>query len=176
MIFVETELKGAYVVDLKRIEDERGFFARAFCQNEFRANQLNANVAQINTAFSRKRGTVRGMHFQKAPWEEAKLVRCTRGAIYDVIVDLRQGSPTRGRWLGVELTEENRRMVYVPEGFAHGYQTLAEHTEIYYQTSQFYAPEFASGVRFDDPALGIVWPLPVEVISDQDRGWPAYTP
>jgi dTDP-4-dehydrorhamnose 3,5-epimerase len=176
MIFVETALKGAYVVDLKRIEDERGFFARAFCQNEFKANQLTPNVAQINTAFSRKRGTVRGMHFQKAPWEEAKLVRCTRGAIYDVIVDLRQGSPTRGHWLGVELTEENRKMVFAPEGFAHGYQTLVERTEIYYQTSQFYAPEFASGVRFDDPALGIVWPLPVEIISDQDRGWPAYAP
>jgi dTDP-4-dehydrorhamnose 3,5-epimerase len=176
MIFVETALKGAYVIDLKRIEDERGFFARVFCQNEFRAHHLNPNMVQINAAFSHRRGTVRGMHFQKAPWEEAKLVRCTRGAIYDVIVDLRQDSPTRGRWLGVELTEENRKMVYVPEGFAHGYQTLAEQTEIYYQTSQFYAPEYATGVRFDDPALGIVWPLSVEVISDQDRGWPAYAP
>jgi dTDP-4-dehydrorhamnose 3,5-epimerase len=176
MIFAETALKGAYVVDLKRIEDERGFFARGWCQNEFKAHGLNPDLVQLNVAFSRARGTVRGMHFQKAPWEEAKLVRCTRGAVFDVIVDLRPQSSTRGKWLGMELTADNRRMLYVPEGFAHGYQTLVDETEIYYQTSKFYAPEFATGVRFDDPALAITWPLPIGTVSAQDRGWPAYLP
>lgn len=176
MIFAETALKGAFIIDLKRIEDERGFFARGFCQNELSAHGLNPAMVQLNVALSRKRGTIRGMHFQRAPREEAKLVRCTRGAVFDVIVDLRPGSPTRGRWLGVELTEDNHRMFYAPEGFAHGYQTLADNTEIYYQTSQFYAPELATGLRFDDPALGIVWPLPAGVVSDQDRNWPAYVP
>lgn len=174
MNFTETKLKGAYLVDLQRIEDERGFFARGWCQNVFRSHNLNPNMVQLNVGFNHKRGTVRGMHFQKAPWEEAKLVRCTRGAILDVIIDLRCDSPTYAQWLGVELTEENHRMLYSPEGFAHGYQTLADKTEIYYQTSQFYAPEFATGVRFDDPAFGIAWPLPVEMISDQDLNWPTY--
>jgi len=175
MYFIETKLKGAYIIDIKKIEDERGFFARAWCQNEFKTYNLNPNMVQLNIAFSRKRGTLRGMHFQKSPWEEAKLVRCTKGAVYDVIIDVRRDSPTHGQWIGVELTEENRRMLYVPEGVAHGYQTLADHTEIYYQTTQFYAPEFATGVRFDDPAFGIVWSLPVEIISNQDRNWPAYS-
>ncbi|MFN8487872.1 MAG: dTDP-4-dehydrorhamnose 3,5-epimerase [Caldilineaceae bacterium] len=174
MNFVETKLKGAYIIDLKKIEDDRGFFARGWCQNEFKTYNLNPNSAQLNVGFNYKSGTLRGMHFQKHPWAEAKLVRCTKGAVYDVIIDLRRDSPTHGQWIGVELTEENHRMLYAPEGFAHGYQTLADNTEIYYQTTQFYAPEFATGVRFDDPAFGIAWPLPLSMISNQDRTWPAY--
>lgn len=176
MNFTETNLKGAYIIDIRRIEDERGFFARGFCQNEFKTFNLNPNMVQLNIAFNHRRGTLRGMHFQKAPWEEAKLIRCTKGAIYDVIIDLRQDSPTHGEWIGAELTEENRRMLYAPEGFAHGYQTLEDNTEIYYQTSQFYAPESATGVRFDDPVFTVRWPLSVEVISNQDRNWPSYSP
>ncbi len=174
MNFVETKLKGAYIIDIRKIEDERGFFARAWCRDEFKTHGLNPDMVQLNAAFSHKKGTIRGMHFQKPPWEEAKLVRCTRGAVYDVIIDLRRDSPTHGQWAGVELTEHNGRMLYAPAGFAHGYQTLADKTEIYYQTTQFYAPDFATGVRFDDPAFRIVWPLPVGVISEQDRNWPAY--
>jgi dTDP-4-dehydrorhamnose 3,5-epimerase len=175
MNFTETTLKGACIIDPKRIEDERGFFARGWCRNEFEAHALNPAMVQLNIGFNHARGTLRGMHFQKAPMAEAKLVRCTKGALYDVIVDLRRDSPTHGQWLGVELTEENRRMIYVPEGFAHGYQTLADRTEVHYLTSQFYAPEHAAGVRFDDPAFGIRWPLPVAVISSQDRNWPPYS-
>ena len=174
MIFTETTLTGAYIIDIKQIEDNRGFFARAWCQNEFKAYNLNTNLLQMNVAFSHKRGTIRGMHHQEPPWQEAKLVRCTIGAIYDVIIDMRPDSPTHNQWIGVELTARNRRMLYVPEGFAHGYQTLEDATEVYYLTTQFYAPEFANGVRFDDPAFGIVWPLPVAVISHQDRNWPSY--
>jgi dTDP-4-dehydrorhamnose 3,5-epimerase len=174
MIFTETQLKGAYIIDLKRIEDARGFFARGFCQNEFKQFNLNPNLVQLNIGFSHVKGTVRGMHFQKAPWTEAKLVRCTKGAIFDVIIDLRPASPTHKQWLGIELTEDNRRMLYVPEGFAHGYQTLVDNTEMYYQTSQFYAPEFATGVRYDDPAFGITLPLPVSIISTQDQNWAPY--
>ena len=175
MNFIETKFKGAYIIDIKKIEDERGFFARAWCQNEFKTYNLNPNMAQLNVAFSHKRGTIRGMHYQESPWQEAKLVRCTNGGIYDVIIDLRRDSPTHEQWIGVELTEENRRMLYAPEGFAHGYQTLQDDTEMYYQTTQFYAPEFARGVRFDDPVFGIVWPLSVEIISNQDRSWPDYS-
>jgi dTDP-4-dehydrorhamnose 3,5-epimerase len=175
MIFTETKLKGAFIIDIKRIEDDRGFFARAWCQNEFKAYSLNTNMVQMNVAFSHKRGTIRGMHYQKSPWQEAKLVRCTNGAIYDLIIDLRRDSPTHKQWIGVELTEENRRMLYAPEGFAHGYQTLEDNTEMYYQTTQFYAPEFARGVRFDDPVFGIVWPIEIAVISQQDREWPDYS-
>ena len=175
MIFTETRLKGAYIIDVKPIDDERGFFARGWCRNEFETYNLNPNVVQLNIGFSHKRGTLRGMHFQMAPEEEAKLVRCTQGAIYDVIIDLRRNSPTHGQWLGIELTGENHRMLYAPEGFEHGYQTLVDRTEIYYQTSEFYAPQHASGVCFDDPAFGIQWPIPVEIISQQDRNWPPYS-
>jgi dTDP-4-dehydrorhamnose 3,5-epimerase len=174
MIFTETELKGAYVVGVKKIEDERGFFARGWCQKEFAASGLNPNLVQINVATSLKKGTLRGMHFQEAPHDEAKLVRCTRGAIYDVIIDLRPGSPTRTRWIGLNLSADNYQMLYAPEGFAHGYQTLTDDAEMYYQTSAFYAPSAARGVRYDDPAFGIRWPLPVSVISDADRKWPDY--
>jgi dTDP-4-dehydrorhamnose 3,5-epimerase len=175
MLLEPTELSGAFVVEMTRIEDDRGFFARAWCQKEFLEFGLNPNVLQANVGFSNKKGTLRGLHLQTAPWQEAKLVRCTMGAVYDVIVDLRPDSPTHRKWIGVELTQDNRKMLYVPEGFAQGYQTLADSTEIHYLTTQFYAPGFAKGVRFDDPAFGIAWPLPIAVISSQDRGWPAYT-
>jgi dTDP-4-dehydrorhamnose 3,5-epimerase len=172
--FIETRLKGAYTIEIKRIVDERGFFARGWCQNEFREHGLNPKLAQLNIAHNHKSGTLRGMHFQNAPKAEAKLVRCTRGAIFDVIIDLRRDSPTHGQWIGAELTAENHQMLYVPEGFAHGYQTLVDDTEIYYLTSEFYAPGCASGVKFDDPAFGIQWPLAVELVSNQDRNWPSY--
>ncbi len=174
MIFVPTKLRDAYVVGIQQIRDARGFFARSWCRRELEAQGMNSCVVQANIGFSRRRGTIRGMHYQVSRGEEAKLVRCTRGAIYDVIIDLRSGSPTYKEWFGVELTATNYQMVYVPEGFAHGYQTLSDDTEICYQTSQFYAPECARGVRYDDPAFGITWPLPVAVISDADRNWPPY--
>jgi dTDP-4-dehydrorhamnose 3,5-epimerase len=174
MTFTETELKGAFVVGVRKIEDERGFFARGWCRKEVEGAGLNPNLAQINFASSRKKGTLRGMHFQVAPDAEAKLVRCTRGSIFDVIIDLRPDSPTHGHWLGVDLSADNHLMLYVPEGFAHGYQTLTDDAEMYYMTSAFYAPSAAGGVRYDDPAFDIQWPLPVAVISDADKRWPDY--
>jgi len=176
MEFIETRLKGAFVVRLKRIEDQRGFFARGFCHDEFLAHGLNANMQQLNIGFSHLKGTVRGLHYQKAPHQEAKFVRCTSGAIYDVAVDLRPDSPTRGEWVGLELTAGNGTMLYAPEGFAHGYQALTDGAEMYYMTSVPYAPGAGAGVRFDDPALRIDWPLAVSVVSDQDRTWPNYVP
>lgn len=174
MIFEETKLKGAYLIDLERISDERGFFSRHWCAREFASNGLNQAVAQVNIGHNAKKGTVRGMHYQVIPNAEAKLVHCSRGALYDVIIDLREGSPTKGQWFGVELTADNGRMLYVPEGFAHGYQTLEDETDLVYQTSQFYAKESATGVRFNDPAFEIVWPLPVSLISSGDQRWPDY--
>ena len=175
MEFIETHLKGCFLVRPKRIEDQRGFFARAWCQDEFSKHGLNPNATQLNVAFSLRRGTVRGIHYQVKPYEEAKFVRCTRGAIYDVVVDLRDDSPTRGQFYGAELTADAGTMLYVPEGCAHGYQTLVDNTEMYYMTSVRYAPEAAKGVRFDDPVFGIKWPEPVSIISEQDRNWPSYT-
>jgi dTDP-4-dehydrorhamnose 3,5-epimerase len=175
MEFSETPLRGAYVVRMKRIEDERGFFARGWCRDEFRAHGLNPDVAQLNVGFSPKKGTVRGLHYQQAPHDEAKFVRCTRGAIYDVIVDLRQASPTRGRWFGLELTADNGTMLYAPEGFAHGYQTLVDDAEMYYLTTAPYAAASAGGVRYNDPALGIEWPLAVTLISKADQQWPDFS-
>ena len=174
MIFSETKLKGAYILDLERATDERGYFARRWCVRECADHGLNASVVQVNVGHSRRRGTLRGMHFQVAPHAEVKTVHCSRGALYDVIVDLREDSPTKGQWIGVELTAENGRMLYVPEGFAHGYQTLMDETDLVYQTSQFYVKEAAKGVRYDDPAFAIQWPLPVSVISSGDRSWPDY--
>lgn len=174
MIFTETKLKGAYIIDLERVTDERGFFARRWCARELASHGLNPAVVQVNVGHSGKKGTVRGMHFQVAPHAEVKIVYCSRGALYDVIIDLRDGSPTKGQWVGVELTSNNGRMLYAPEGFAHGYQTLEDATDLVYQTSQFFAKEAAKGVRFDDPAFGIAWPLPVSVISGVDQGWPDY--
>jgi dTDP-4-dehydrorhamnose 3,5-epimerase len=174
MIFTETALSGAYVIDIERREDNRGFFARIWCKDELDAHGLNTQIVQSNIGFSTRKGTLRGMHYQAAPFEEVKLVRCTHGAVYDVIVDLRPDSPTHKRWIGVELTAGNRRMLYVPAGFAHGYQTLTDDTELFYHTSQLYAPQAASGARYDDSAFGIAWPLPIQVISEADQCWPAY--
>ena len=169
MIFTETKLKGAYVIDLERREDSRGFFARAFCQREFEAHGLEPVIAQANLAFNHVRGTLRGMHFQFPPAAETKLVRATRGAILDIIVDLRPESPTYLEHVAVELDEDNHRALYVPERFAHGYQVLADRTETSYQVGEFYAPALESGLRYDDPRLRLVWPLPVSVISDKDQ-------
>jgi len=169
MIFVETRLKGAFIIEPERIEDERGFFARTWCQHEFEAHGLNPRLVQCNISFNKRRATLRGMHYQIAPHVEAKVVRCTRGAIYDVIADLRPSSPTFAQWLAVELTYENHRMLYIPEGFAHGFQTLADDTEVVYQMSEFYHPESARGVRWNDPTLNIQWPLPDPIMSAKDR-------
>jgi dTDP-4-dehydrorhamnose 3,5-epimerase len=171
MKFHETELEGVFVLELELLEDERGFFARSWSPEEFAAHGLNPHIAQCNVSFNLRKGTVRGMHFQVAPHAEAKLVRCTRGAIFDVAVDLRPGSPTRYRWTAVELNADNRRLLYVPEGFAHGYQTLEAATEIFYQVSETYYQESARGLRWDDPRLGIGWPLPVSLISERDRAF-----
>lgn len=171
MLFLETTLRGAFVIDLERREDSRGFFARAFCQREFEAHGLNPVIAQANIAFNMSKGTVRGMHFQYPPAAESKLVRCTRGAIFDVIVDLRPESETYLEHVGVELNAENRRALYVPERFAHGYQVLEDGTETSYQVGEFYAPDSEGGLLYDDPRLGLDWPLPVTELSEKDGLW-----
>jgi len=171
MIFKETSLKGAYIIEIEPLEDERGFFARSFCQKEFEEHGLNPRIAQCNISYNKKKGTLRGMHYQITPYQEAKLVCCTKGAIYDVIIDLRKDSPTLKQWIAVELTAENHRMLYVPEGFAHGFQTLKDDTVVFYQMSEFYHPECAQGVRWDDSTFGIEWPLPNPILSDKDRGY-----
>lgn len=175
MIFRETRLPGAYLIEPERITDHRGFFARIWCQDELRQRGLTSRLAQSNLGFSHRKGTLRGLHFQKPPNAEVKIVRCTKGSVFDVIIDLRPESPTYKHWLGAELSDENHVMLYVPEGCAQGYITLADNTEIYYHTSEFYHPESATGVRFDDPEFGIVWPIEVSVISQQDREWPEYS-
>jgi dTDP-4-dehydrorhamnose 3,5-epimerase len=172
MTFVETRLPGVIVVEPERHEDERGFFARSWCRREFEARGLNATLAQCSISYTKARGTVRGMHYQSAPWAEAKLVRCTRGAIHDVVLDVRAEAPTYGQWVAVRLSADDRRMLYVPEGMAHGFQTLADDTEVFYQISEFHHPEAARGVRWDDPACGIEWPLAPAIVSARDAGWP----
>ncbi len=172
MKFLSTPLAGAYVIELEPLEDERGFFARSFCQTEFRAHGLDPVIAQCNVSFNRKRGTLRGLHYQAEPHAEGKLVRCTRGAVWDVIVDLRKGSPTARQWYAAELTAENRRSLYIPAGFAHGFQTLVDDTEVLYQMSEFYHPDSARGVRWDDRTLAIRWPIKGAVISPRDRAFP----
>lgn len=174
MIFIETKLRGAFIIEPEPLEDERGFFARTFDQKEFEAHGLNPRVMQCNISFNKKKGTLRGMHYQIAPYQEAKLVCCTKGAIYDVALDLRLDSPTLKQWIAVELTAENRRMLYIPEGFAHGFQTLEDNTEVFYQMSEFYHPESAKGVRWNDPAFGIVWPIAPSIISEKDRAYPSF--
>lgn len=171
MIFTETRLKGAFILDIERREDNRGFFARAFCQKEFADNGLKPVIAQANVAFNRKKGTLRGMHFQFPPVAETKLVRCTRGAILDIIVDLRPESPTYLDHVAVELTADNHRSLYVPEQFAHGYQVLEDVTETSYQVGEFYTPGVEGGLRYDDPRLRLQWPLPVTEISEKDGSW-----
>jgi dTDP-4-dehydrorhamnose 3,5-epimerase len=176
VIVAETRLPGAYTIDLEQIEDERGFFARQWCEQELGEAGLTTRVSQASVAFNHLDGTLRGMHWQVAPSAEVKLVRCVRGSIYDVIVDLRPASASFGRWIAVELTAENRRTLYVPEGFAHGYQTLEDATEVWYQMSAPYAPDAARGFRYDDSRFGIEWP-PADrlVVSERDRAWPAFT-
>jgi len=174
MIFRETKLPGAFAIDLEPKTDERGFFVRTWCQHEFAAHGLNTKLAQCSVSFNTRKGTLRGMHYQLAPHAESKLVRCTRGAIYDVIVDLRPQSPKFKDSFGIVLTAEKRDMLYVPEGCAHGFLTLEEGTEVFYQISEFQSPESARGVRFDDPAFGIAWPEKVEVISERDRNYPNF--
>jgi dTDP-4-dehydrorhamnose 3,5-epimerase len=171
MIFIETALKGAFIIEPEPIRDERGFFACTWNQEEFARRGLNPRVVQANVSFNRQRGTIRGMHFQMSPHQEAKLVRCTTGSIYDVIIDRRDDSPSLNQWIGLELSAGNRRMLYVPEGFAHGFQTLEDNTEVAYQISEYYHPESACGVRWDDPAFGIKWPLQVSEISEKDRSY-----
>jgi dTDP-4-dehydrorhamnose 3,5-epimerase len=173
--FTETVLKDAFIVDFERRQDERGFFARAWCQQEAEAHGINPRVVQCNVSFNRTRGTLRGMHYQAAPYAEAKLVRCTMGAVHDVIIDLRPDSPTFKRHLAVVLTAENRTMLYVPEGFAHGFETLEDNTELFYQMSEFYVPSHARGVRWNDPAFGIPWPLPPRSITERDASYPDFS-
>jgi dTDP-4-dehydrorhamnose 3,5-epimerase len=172
MRFTPTSIVGAQVIDPTPHQDERGRFLRAWCAREFAEHGIDFLPLQSNMGFSRQKGTTRGMHFQKSPALEAKLVRCTRGTMFDVVLDLRPGSSSYGKWYGVELSAENGRMLYVPEHCAHGYQTLEDSTEMHYMTSQFYTPAAVLGVRFDDPAFAIHWPLPATVVSDQDRNWP----
>ena len=175
MIFEETKLRGAFIIDLERREDNRGFFARAFCQREFEAHGLKPSIAQANIGFNRRKGTVRGMHFQFPPAAETKLVRASRGAILDIIVDLRPESPTYLQHVAVELSADNHRGIYIPERFAHGYQALEDNTETTYHVGEFYTPGSEGGLRHDDPLLGLNWPLPVGVISDKDRDWAPLT-
>lgn len=174
MKFVDTPLAGLVAIELEPVEDDRGFFARTFCAETFRRHGLDPSVAQSSTAFSARRGTLRGMHYQREPHAETKLVRCTSGAVYDVAIDLRPGSPTLRQWYGTELTRGNRRMLYIPPGFAHGYLTLEDDSEISYQMSTPYSAEAAAGVRWDDPAFGIRWPEPVTTIHERDRTYPDF--
>ncbi len=171
MIFTKTSLKDAFIVELEKKEDHRGFFARSWDIKEFDSHGLNSNLVQCNISFSKKRGTLRGMHYQKNPFEESKLIRCTKGKIFDVIIDLRPSSETFKKWLGVELTEENYKMLFVPEGFAHGYQSLVDNSEIVYQVSEFYTPNSESGIHWNDPSFKIGWPIEEKVITEKDDSW-----
>jgi dTDP-4-dehydrorhamnose 3,5-epimerase len=176
MIFTETRLEGAYLIDLERLEDERGYFARSWCEREFLAHGLDPKLVQCNVSFNKKKGTLRGMHYQLPPFAETKLVRCTRGALYDVIIDLRSNSSTFLQWIAVELTPENNRMLHIPKGFAHGFQTMEDNTEVFYQMSEFYSAEHARGLRWNDPLLKIIWPDDRRTISVKDREYPDLNP
>ena len=179
MRFEALELDGAYRVELDRLEDDRGFFARSWCRREFEEAGLNADVVQTNVSYNKRRGTIRGMHYQAPPDEESKLVRCTAGAIFDVIIDLRPGSPTFERWLGLELNADNRSLLYVPEGCAHGFQVLDDDSEVTYQVTAYYAPSSEGGVRWNDPYFAIEWPIAeagAMTISDKDDAWADYIP
>jgi dTDP-4-dehydrorhamnose 3,5-epimerase len=174
MIFEMTQLSGAWLIDVEPKEDKRGFFARTWCRQELAAHNLDTEIAQDSLSFNRHRGTLRGLHFQRSPYEETKIVRCTCGAIFDVIVDLRPDSPSYARWQGFELTARNRRAIYIPKGFAHGFQTLTDDAEVAYQISASYVPDSAGGYRYDDTAFGITWPLAVTMVSERDLEWPAF--
>lgn len=169
-------LPGAYVIELEPVVDERGFFVRTWCAQEFKVHGLNPKLAQCSLSFNKRRGTLRGMHFQDEPYPEAKLIRCCTGAVYDVIVDLRRNSPSYCKWFAVELTAANRKMLYVPKGVAHGFQTLTDWAEVFYQMSESYRPECARGVRWDDPLFGIEWPIRDPILSPRDRQFPDHTP
>ena len=175
MIVTETELPGVLILDPQPIADERGFFSTAWTAREFESRGLNSQIAQYNIAFNHRRGTIRGLHYQTAPHEQAKVVSCSHGAVFDVAIDLRIDSPTRLKWISVKLSAESRRMIYIPNGFAHGYQTLEDATEVHYQVSEYYHPESAAGLRYDDPVLGIQWPLPVTIISERDLSYDLLT-
>ena len=174
MKFTETRLKGAYIIDLEKRADERGFFARAWCRNEFESNGIYRLPVQANMSFNKKKGTIRGMHYQAAPHQESKLIRCIRGSIYDVIIDLRKNSPTFGKWFGIELSDENRTMLFVPEDFAHGFLALKDNTEVMYQVSAFYNSESERIIRYNDPFFNIQWPIEVTVISKKDIETPDF--
>ncbi len=174
MKFSELELKGAYLIEPELKKDERGFFARTWDRAEFAVQGLETDLAQFSVSFNKKRGTLRGLHYQEAPHEEAKLVRCTMGIIYDVIVDIRPASPTFKKWLAFELSAENRKMIYAPKGFAHGFQSLADNTEVFYQISEIYMPESAKGLRWNDPVLSVSWPLPSPILSERDQSFPNF--
>jgi len=176
MRFIPTHLAGAYLIEPETVSDERGFFARTWCRNEFAGKGLNPNLVQCNISYNKARGSARGMHYQKVPHAETKLVKCTQGAVYDVIIDLRSGAKTFTQWFGVELTAENRKALYVPEGFAHGFITLKDDTEVSYQMSEFFHAECAAGVRWDDPVFAIQWPIDVKVISERDQNYPDFKP
>jgi dTDP-4-dehydrorhamnose 3,5-epimerase len=175
VIFVPTPLPGAFLVEPERREDQRGFFARTWCAREFEAHGLNPRLVQCSVSFSKRKGTLRGMHYQTAPYQEAKLVRCTKGAIYDVIIDLRPPSPTYKQHMAMALTADDGKALYIPDGFAHGFQTLVDDTEVFYQMSEFYSPDHSRGVRWDDPAFGIVWPDDDRTILERDRGYPNFS-
>jgi dTDP-4-dehydrorhamnose 3,5-epimerase len=176
MIFSETNLKGAFLIEPERKEDQRGFFARTWCCEEFEDHGLNPTLVQCSLSFNKKKGTLRGMHYQAAPFEETKLVRCTKGEIFDAIIDLRPDSETFKKYFGVILSEDNRLMLYIPPGFAHGFQTMTDNTEIFYQMGQIYSPEHSRGVRWNDPAFGIQWPAADErIIIDRDSNYPDFT-
>jgi len=171
MIFRESKLSGVFIIETEKKDDGRGFFARIWDFEKFKEKGLNTKIAQCNMSYTKRKGTIRGLHYQTHPYEEAKLIRCTKGKIFDVIVDLRKGSPTFKKWEGFELSGENYRMLYVPEGLAHGFQTLEDDTEVYYQVSQFFTPNSEKGIIWNDPELKITWPIPVSVISEKDASW-----
>ena len=174
MIFSQTKLKGAFLIEPERKEDQRGFFARTWCQQEFEDHGLNSKLVQCSVSFNNKKGTLRGMHFQEVPFEETKLVRCTKGEIFDVIIDLRPNSETFKKYFSVILNEDNRLMLYIPPGFAHGFQTMTDNSEVFYQMGQFYSPDHSRGVRWNDPAFGIQWPADERIIIDRDRNYPDF--
>jgi len=171
MNFIETKLPGAYIIELDKVGDERGFFSRVWCRKTMEEQGLNTNIAQINTSYNAHKGTLRGLHYQQAPYEEVKIVQCIRGSIYDVIVDIRPESPTYKQWFGIQLDEDCGKLLYSPEGFAHGYQTVKNNSAIIYPTSEFYTPESERGIKWDDPAIGIKWPLVPGSMSEKDLSW-----
>jgi len=174
MIFTETIIKGAFIIEPELRMDKRGFFARSYCRDEFGNHGLDTSIAQCNISYNKNKGTMRGMHYQAPPYEEAKIVSCTRGAIFDVILDLRRNSKTFRQWAAIELTDKNFKMVYIPKGCAHGFQTLKDNTMVYYQMTEVFHPEFACGVKWDDPAFGIQWPSGKKIISEKDTLFPGF--